>query len=479
MMNQRRHLFFSFSWVLLMLIFFFSLLFVTVVYMAKHNDYFNTLNSYLMISKSLSAKFMFLKISQEHLAELINIFSILFLLSSHIFSYKLCKFAFNKIKSYSLFMITPVLLIEFIRYSPTVYEYLYLGLFRHTDPVLFKKIYNFAFHMTFFMNISILMLNIAFVIIASVKCFKYERFRFVICSITVTFAAVCIIYFLLFSHLPTQLLLISRAANHIRYNSLPIGGYTPSFYVFPLLALCGFITLLISVIHYTRLVRQTHMNEKFYLKSADSNVFTSRVFSHYIKNELLTIIMQLKNCIDQPDSQTIEGIIDYCNGVYKHIDYVKKVNSSQHFEFQKKNLYIPILKSINAFQDAHPDVDIDVKLVHPAPVCIVDSMYIELLCNNLLQNAYEALFTTPNRKITVSSEFEPNMILIHFENNGIPIPRSDISKIFDPFYSTKSTQTNWGIGLYLCKKIMVAHHGTIFVSSNDHRTVFTFSLSLS
>ena len=81
MMNQRRHLFFSFSWVLLMLIFFFSLLFVTVVYMAKHNDYFNTLNSYLMISKSLSAKFMFLKISQEHLAELINIFSILFLLS--------------------------------------------------------------------------------------------------------------------------------------------------------------------------------------------------------------------------------------------------------------------------------------------------------------------------------------------------------------------------------------------------------------
>jgi two-component system nitrogen regulation sensor histidine kinase NtrY len=57
-------------------------------------------------------------------------------------------------------------------------------------------------------------------------------------------------------------------------------------------------------------------------------------------------------------------------------------------------------------------------------------------------------------------------------DNGTGIPEELMDKIFIPFFSTKKSGS--GIGLSLCKQIVMLHKGTIQVqSSQGHGTVFS------
>lgn len=480
-MYQKLSRIFSFFWITLMFISFISLTAVTVIYMAKHNDYFNTLNLYLRISREFSSKLMFLKISQSTLIVLINLLSLLFLFSSFSFACKFFKFAYNKTCNWLIYTSLVLLFVEGIIYHPSVHQLFYLNL--NSTKITPQKInifYEYAHKFTFFYNCILLLASIILVFLAAIKCAKLTKLRFIAPLMSFTFTIVCVIYFYFFSELPDTLLWISKVAGYIRFKSLPIGGYTRMFSIIIFCALLGLVALLISFINYNNRTKRLQQQKKYFEKFADSNIFTSRVFSHYIKNEILSIAIQLENCKTDLTPEMLQKTIDYCNHIYEHIDHIKKINSIQNFEFSYKNLYIPVLKSIEDFKHIHPEIHITVHLKPPIPTCKIDILYLEEVFNNLLKNAYEAMQTLPEKekKIRIYSEFNSDTILIHFENPGTRIPKSDLAKLFDPFYSTKPTQTNWGIGLYICKKVINSHNGDIFVSSSDKSTVFTIELPL-
>ena len=45
--------------------------------------------------------------------------------------------------------------------------------------------------------------------------------------------------------------------------------------------------------------------------------------------------------------------------------------------------------------------------------------------------------------------------------------KSQIKKIFDPFYSSKNSNFNWGMGLHYVREIVKSHLGSIRVESED------------
>jgi signal transduction histidine kinase len=61
-------------------------------------------------------------------------------------------------------------------------------------------------------------------------------------------------------------------------------------------------------------------------------------------------------------------------------------------------------------------------------------------------------YTTPNNKT-----------IIKVADNGVGMPEELLDKIFIPFFSTKKTGS--GIGLSLCKQIMMKHKGNMQVQS--------------
>ena len=77
--------------------------------------------------------------------------------------------------------------------------------------------------------------------------------------------------------------------------------------------------------------------------------------------------------------------------------------------------------------------------------------------------------------IVLSSEDKGKRARIDVSDTGRGIAPDDISKVFEPYFSTKETGT--GLGLAIVKKAIDDHHGTITVrAKTGEGTTFTITL---
>ena len=97
---------------------------------------------------------------------------------------------------------------------------------------------------------------------------------------------------------------------------------------------------------------------------------------------------------------------------------------------------------------------------------------------NILKNSVDAFKENPKneQKLFVSSYKEGKFIIIKIEDNAGGIKEEILSKIFEPYFSTKS-KNGTGLGLYVCKIIIEEHlKGTLIIKSQDINTSVTIKL---
>ena len=111
------------------------------------------------------------------------------------------------------------------------------------------------------------------------------------------------------------------------------------------------------------------------------------------------------------------------------------------------------------------NVELEMILKDPGLMIEVDVNLIEQVLINLVINALEAVKEKANPRIVLSASSEGNKIMIKIADNGVGISHELLDKIFIPFFSTKKSGS--GIGLSLCKQIMLLHKGTIQVQSAE------------
>jgi two-component system, OmpR family, sensor histidine kinase KdpD len=99
----------------------------------------------------------------------------------------------------------------------------------------------------------------------------------------------------------------------------------------------------------------------------------------------------------------------------------------------------------------------------------------------LLDNAF--CYSPPDAHITVTAGFEARSAVVRVANPGPPIPTQEQTRIFDRFYrgSAGRETAGTGLGLYVARKIVLAHGGSLDLD-NDHghgrQTVFCIRLPL-
>src|SRR5262249_41107465 len=92
---------------------------------------------------------------------------------------------------------------------------------------------------------------------------------------------------------------------------------------------------------------------------------------------------------------------------------------------------------------------------------------------NLISNAVEAMRFVSDRPrlLAIKSELHADGVLITFKDAGAGIAPQDVDRIFAPFVTTKSN--GMGLGLAICRSILEAHGGRIWVTPGDlHGSVF-------
>jgi len=116
-----------------------------------------------------------------------------------------------------------------------------------------------------------------------------------------------------------------------------------------------------------------------------------------------------------------------------------------------------------------------IKDFNELPEVWLDEKYFKQALLNLIKNSVQAI--KENGEIIIKSYKKNNYVFINIIDNGPGIPSEIQSKIFDPYYTTKSAGT--GLGLTIVYKIIKDHKGIINFSSKSGETIFSIRLPLS
>ncbi len=111
----------------------------------------------------------------------------------------------------------------------------------------------------------------------------------------------------------------------------------------------------------------------------------------------------------------------------------------------------------------------------------IDAKLIVQVIINIVDNAVK--YTPAGSLIQIRAERKNGMVEVAISDNGPGIPDDQKEKVFDMFYSgankVADSRRSLGLGLSLCRSIVNAHGGSIFVSDNQPKgAVFTFTLPL-
>jgi PAS domain S-box-containing protein len=150
-------------------------------------------------------------------------------------------------------------------------------------------------------------------------------------------------------------------------------------------------------------------------------------------------------------------------------------------EFSEVNINDLLEKSIllSKYKLTLQNIRIKMDLPPKIPEVLGDFNQLQQCLLNLIFNAADAM--PDGGSLTVESAFSPHkgLVEIRVTDTGRGIAREDLSKIFDPFFSTKPEGKGLGLGLSVVYAIIDRHKGTISAESTPGKgTVFTITLPI-
>lgn len=122
-------------------------------------------------------------------------------------------------------------------------------------------------------------------------------------------------------------------------------------------------------------------------------------------------------------------------------------------------------------------VQVTTELDAELPSIIGNSVQLQQVLANLIDNAVDAMCTTPGQRLLrLRSQRQPRgEVLIAIADNGSGFAGIDRDRIFEPFFTTKPN--GMGMGLMFCRTVIEAHGGRLWASDNQPRgAVFQFTL---
>ena len=156
-----------------------------------------------------------------------------------------------------------------------------------------------------------------------------------------------------------------------------------------------------------------------------------------------------------------EGLLKFTES-YRNLNKITKLDLT-------KILVRNLFETLNSLMRPTLDkkhIELEIILRDPTLAIEADLNLLEQVMINLMVNAVEAVKERENPRLTLSAEILPNnKTLVKVSDNGLGMPPELLDKIFIPFFSTRKSGS--GIGLSLCKQIMLLHKGNIQVQSTS------------
>ncbi len=262
-----------------------------------------------------------------------------------------------------------------------------------------------------------------------------------------------------------------RGAGYLQY-TLSVGGYV-------LLTagnvICGALALA-SLLMYTQDTltareRETGLERRFDVARSGASVFV-----HSIKNQLLANRVLHKRIRGelQREAPDLEKLRQYVDSLSQNNEQLITRSEELYRTVKSKSVRLfPISLdrlervALDRFARKHPEGLVESRLDGDIQV-LADENYLSEALYNLLANAWEANLEAgrSDRPVLLVCHQERFYTILEVRDQGPGISPAARKHIFEPFYSSKNANFNWGMGLYHTRTIVRSHLGSLRVENN-------------
>lgn len=191
--------------------------------------------------------------------------------------------------------------------------------------------------------------------------------------------------------------------------------------------------------------------------------------AHELNNPLATVSlrvesMMMKKSQDTPDFHSLEVIAQEVERMGNLVANLLQFSRRSHSQISTIDLLEEVNGTVELIHYHLKKRNIRVILDFPAnlPKVHADRQQIRQLFLNLFTNAGDAM---QNGGILTVRAMAENKIRIEVEDSGTGIAPENISRIMEPFFTTKEEGKGTGLGLPICRRIMNEHNGEMFIES--------------
>lgn len=247
--------------------------------------------------------------------------------------------------------------------------------------------------------------------------------------------------------------------------------------IYLLVLAANMVTLLLgvlSMLNLTRMEWSETADEVRLQREYDALSMGGSVFVHGIKNQLLAsrVLCRRLNeqlASDTPDLEQARAcahqLAENNEGVLSHVEELYKSFRSNALTMRQCEVDRIVEQAVEGLRKKYPEAQVKVQSA-PGLQVLADQAHLCAALVNLLLNGWEAtLAAHKTEPLTVLCGERRRSIEICIRDRGVGIGKYDLNRIFDPFYSSKNSKANWGLGLYYVRTIVKKHMGTLRVDT--------------
>jgi len=448
---------------------YFTALTSMIIYISKDTYYYNLIKDYFYLPDFIWRTFFFVSISKMNLIRIMNFSSIAIVIISTYFAFsfftpdsrtlqKGCKITLWCYASLQFLIYDPFLNLK--AYYFLYPEYLSVKKYLHTEQL----IYTF----THILNIVIVLLNLLLLVYALRYAPKLKLFRLNYIFLALGYASLSFVYVYFISATPAFYMKISKISGTYSFRSIQLGSSTFIYRMLPYISIPTILILTYCVYKLTRLNNQAQLEELYISKEISSSETTSKIFCHYIKNEILAIQSEVDMLPkSEASNDIVNDLLKRCQTLYGRIDEIHRSTKTSQLNLKPYSIQDLLNQTLDIFTYDLENTNVDLHFPKSPVTALIDPVYMEQALHNIIKNALDAMENLPDDRkslnITLTSSNSWGQILI--KDSGKGISKENLDKIFLPFYSSHSYSQHWGIGLTLTYKIILAHEGKITAES--------------
>jgi signal transduction histidine kinase len=184
-----------------------------------------------------------------------------------------------------------------------------------------------------------------------------------------------------------------------------------------------------------------------------------------------------ENVASVKELNIIEQNVRLCRELLTMWQSYGSVEASPHKPISVSEILREVIKAVGAMA-AQSGVDLKSNICDDPCTLHGDAVQIKRAIQNVIINAVQAS-AEKKGSVMVNCAQKDFYIDILVEDTGSGIAPAQLTKIFDPYFTTKQGKSGTGLGLFITKKVVEDHHGSIKVdSTSEVGTTFTIRLPL-